>query len=362
MRITTRISTVAAAAVAIVSVGRASWGQTATIPDRPTAPVFKGQSDDERSTEVAYDAASGTVTMKLSVQDLKGFFIPNLRRQHFAVFEDGVRQRNVTVEVEHAPITLAVLMEMGGRSQVLNHTLATDAPRFVRPLLDLLGRQDTLAVFTYDDHLHTVIDLGTPPAEWESALRDRKPSPLSEANLYDAAVAVLDRLSSVAGRKALLVITTGIDTFSHATFEAVVDKAQQSHTPVYALGLGDLVRSRIFDTTQGPLARIDWKQCAQHLQTLARASGGRAYASASAVDVPAMYDDLMEHLRVRYVVTYVSSQAVTAARPRLVQVRLVDPKTGEALRLVDASGRRVTARAIAQGKYTPTVLTTGTSG
>jgi hypothetical protein len=74
--------------------------------------------------------------------------IPNLRRNNFAVYEDGVRQQNVTVEVEHVPIALAVLVEMGGRSQQLNRVLANEASYVARPVLDVLGRDDKLALFT----------------------------------------------------------------------------------------------------------------------------------------------------------------------------------------------------------------------
>jgi hypothetical protein len=74
--------------------------------------------------------------LKLSVHDANGFFIPNLRRNNFAVAEDGIPQRNVTVEVQHAPVTLAILMERGGPSQQLNRALATETPY-------ILGRRAT---------------------------------------------------------------------------------------------------------------------------------------------------------------------------------------------------------------------------
>lgn len=353
-----RVSAVVAALSACLSVPAS--GQV-TIPDRPgTRPVFTGQPADRQSSEIAFDAATGIVTMKVSVQDLQGSFIPNLRRNNFAVFEDGVRQQNVTVEVEHAPLTVAVLVEMGGRSQQLNQRLELQAPYVAGPIVDMLGRNDRLAVFTYADRLHPVIGLDTPQQQWDGAFVGLKTAGPSEANFYDAAIEVLDRLSSVAGRKALVVVTTGIDTFSRATLDDVVAKARQAGTPVYTFSLGELVRSSgVLDPSRGPLARVDWKECTQQLERLARASGGRAYVANTTLDVPAIYDDLMEDLRVRYVLTYVPSQPrTTAAAPRTVEVRLVDARTGEPLRIVDASGRRVTARVIATATYTPAATTT----
>jgi len=285
-----------------------------------------------------------------------------VRRSNFAVFEDGHRQHNVTVEVEHSPVTLAVLMEMGGRSQQLNKTLASDAPYIARPVLDVLGRNDKLAVFTYDDRLHPIVDFDAPPDKWDDAFAGIPLPQFSEANFYDATIQVLDRLAGVSGRKALLIISTGIDTFSRANFEDLLKKAEAANTPFYVIGLGDTVRQSAIDRASGPLARVDWDACARQLERLARVTGGRAYVDANPFSVPSIYDDIMENLRVRCVITYVSSQPVTIATARTVQVKLVDPKTNAPLRIAEASGRRVTARVIAQATYTPSPAATGASG
>ena len=348
------------AAVAGVFLCLSASAQVA-VPNRPSKPLFQGRQGEQRSSEVNFDPTTRTVTMKLSVQDLNGYFVPNLRRNNFAVFEDGVQQRNVTVEVEHAPITLAVLIEMGGRSQQLNKALATEGAYLVRPLLDVLGREDKLGLFTYDDSLHTIVDFDDTHDKWDGALDSFNTPHFSETNFYDAAVQVLDRLRTIPGRKALVLLTTGIDTFSHRTFDDVIRSAETANTPVYCLGLGDMARQSVIDITRGPLARVNWIEVTQQLQTLARVSGGRAYVHSSVVDAPTIYDDVMEHLRVRYVIAYVSSNSPTTGA-RMVQVRLVDPATGEPLRIVDANGRRVVARVLAQASYTPTAVTTPTTG
>jgi hypothetical protein len=78
------------------------------------------------------------------------------------------------------------------------------------------------------------------------------------------------------------------------------------------------------------------------------------WSSPPASTVPAISDDIMENLRVRYVVTYVAPRSIADSTPRKVQVRLVDQSTGEPQRIVDASGRRVPAGVIAEASYTPT--------
>jgi hypothetical protein len=76
-------------------------------------------------------------------------------------------------------------------------------------------------------------------------------------------------------RKALLIISTGIDTFSHANFEDLVKKAEAANTPVYVIGLGDTVRKSAIDRASGPRARVDWETCERQLERLAHVSGGR---------------------------------------------------------------------------------------
>jgi VWFA-related protein len=336
--------------------GAASAFGQVTVPNHTSKALVRGQRGEQRSAEVGFDPTTNIVTVKLSVDDVDGVFIPNLRRNNFAVYEDGVRQKDVTVEVEHAPVTLAVLMEMGGRSQQLNRMLASDVGYVARPVLDVLGGEDRLALFSYDDQVHTIIDFDAPHEKWVAALTNLSVPKFSEANFYDAVGDVLDRLASTPGRKALLVISTGIDTFSHLTFDEVARKAEAANTPIYVISLGGRARqSSLVD--HGPLARVDWSACEQQLETLAHLSGGRAYVGANTVEAPALFDDIMENLRVRYVITYAATPSVSTSASRTVQVTLVDPKSDQPLRIADASGRPVTVQTIARASYTPSSAT-----
>ncbi len=67
------------AAVAGVFLCLSASAQVA-VPNRPSKPSFQGRQGEQRSSEVNFDPTTRTVTMKLSVQDLNGYFVPNLRR------------------------------------------------------------------------------------------------------------------------------------------------------------------------------------------------------------------------------------------------------------------------------------------
>jgi hypothetical protein len=88
-----------------------------------------------------------------------------------------------------------------------------------------------------------------------------------------------------------------------------------------------------------------------NLGEIARVSGGRLYSPARSVDLPVIYDDMMENLKVRYVITYKSSNAASPNGQRTVRVGLVDPKTGRPLEIVDADGKPVRPTIIVRQSY-----------
>jgi VWFA-related protein len=330
------------------SAPRSTLGSQITVPTRPSSPLFTREQGSQQS-EIEFAPASRTVTIKLQVEDPNGYFLPNIRRENFAVYEDGVRQNDVDVEVEHSPVSVALLIESGGRYHELNGAIRGEVRQVGRDLLDVIGSEDKIALLRYNDRLETLADFNQGREALDRVFDLLAPPAFSEANFYDALLETLDRMRDVDGRKAIIVVSSGIDTFSRATFEQVLKAAQNSGTPVYTIGLARLMQreSATFGVT-APFARIDWDGAEKQLEMLARASGGRAYVLESDGTVPAIYDDIMENLRVRYVVTYVSSHGERSGPPRRIRVEVIDPKTGEALKMRDSNGRPITAKVFVQ--------------
>src|SRR3954462_13114762 len=73
------------------------------IPNRPAEALFTGEQGKQR-TDIHFDPATSMVRVRMLVQDPNGYFIPDIRRDNFAVYENGKRQQNATVEIEHAPV------------------------------------------------------------------------------------------------------------------------------------------------------------------------------------------------------------------------------------------------------------------
>jgi VWFA-related protein len=323
------------------------------VPNRPSTALFQGAQGKQR-TEIHFDPTTQVVTIKMLVQDPKGYFIPNIRRENFAVYEDGVRQENASVEIEHAAISLGVLLEYGGRYQALNESVGEADSAAVNQLLGEIGADDKVTIWTYGDKVEEIAGLSDARDALGSVVLKLRTPPFSEQNFYDALLAVVRRMHSLSGRKALLLVSSALDTFSKANYRDVLQAVGQSDTPIYAINLGPLLQQYAsVSLNAGPYAHIDWKGAESKLRQVAAACGGRMYSPEAIVDLPAIFDDLMENLRVRYVITYKSTSDPNVNRARTVRIELVDSRTSGPLRIADASGKTVHSKIIAKDSYIP---------
>jgi Ca-activated chloride channel family protein len=161
-------------------------------------------------------------------------------------------------------------------------------------------------------------------------------------------------MKPINGRKALIVVTSGVDTFSKAKYADALDAVRASGTPVYIINLGsDLRRAAERYPNAGPYAHLDWRKTEGQLREIATVSGGRMYAPSDILDLTGTYDDLMENLRVRYVISYRSSANSPLAVPRTIRVELVDPKTNGPLGIVNADGKVIRSTVIVENSYVP---------
>jgi hypothetical protein len=107
------------------------------------------------------------------------------------------------------------------------------------------------------------------------------------------------------------------------------------------------------------MTAIDWNRTEHQLMEIARVSGGRLYAPDNTLDLSGTYDDIMENLKVRYVITYKSSTQAPLNLPRTVRVELVNPNAGGPLQIMDAKGKTIPAKVIVQESYTPATASRG---
>jgi hypothetical protein len=111
-------------------------------------------------------------------------------------------------------------------------------------------------------------------------------------------------------RKAIVVVSTGIDTFSKASYDDALKAARQSDTPIYVISLAQPIQqsARIHGITT---LKLDWAGSERKLQEIAAVVRWRLYSPPSTIDLAAVYGDILENLKSRYVITYESSNRNT---------------------------------------------------
>lgn len=135
-------------------------GSTTRIPARPSDSLFEGTQGKQKS-EIYFDPITNMVTLKFQVQDPNGYFIPSIRPNSFVVYENGIRQRLDHVEVEHAPATVAELLEYGGRTPGLGRLAAPEITRAGRQFLEVLTNQDKVGIWRYSDKVEKLTNFTT---------------------------------------------------------------------------------------------------------------------------------------------------------------------------------------------------------
>jgi len=160
----------------------------------------------------------------------------------------------------------------------------------------------------------------------------------------------------MSGRKALVLISSGLDTFSRVSFADVLAEVRSAGVPIYVINLGPLIRSALPPSASdaGLYASLNWSRAEAQLGKLARASGGRMYSPEARLDLPSVYDELMASLRVQYVIQYKSPASANLERPRTVRVEWADSGAEGSAPTAD-SPRSTRARLIAEAEYMPAV-------
>src|SRR5207237_5990077 len=135
--------------------------------------------------------------------------------------------------------------------------------------VETLKPEDYVAVVAYDMRPEILSDFTTDRMKTQEAMQRLRIAAFSESNLYDALVDTADRMSSIEGRKAIVLIASGRDTFSKLTFDKARKGIQQAGVPIYAIGLLQAMRIRA-DAYMGPLARLDFLQADNQMRTFAK--------------------------------------------------------------------------------------------
>jgi VWFA-related protein len=196
--------------------------------------------------EGVFQAGVDLVRITATVTDTGGRFIPGLRREDFAVFEDGVRQDISQFSSERAPVSLGILLDVSG--SMTSDKMDAAHAAIDRFIFDLLGKDDELFFVEFAGAAAMTQDWTKDRGLISQAVRNVRAT--GDTALYDAiATAVPKAETGQHRKKALLVISDGNDSDSSITLNALQQTIRESEVLVYALGIDSDARD---DTPRQP--------------------------------------------------------------------------------------------------------------
>ncbi len=184
-----------------------------------------------------------------------------------------------------------------------------------------LRKDDWVAVMGYDMHTTILCDFTQNRQQLQEALQRFMMPAYHESNLSDAVIEALDRTQEIEGKVAIILISTGLDTFSRHTYDDALKKCKEANASIYAIGLGQ--RYRILAEASGRMsneASVELAMADNRLRSFADFTGGAAYFPRMESELPAIFGNISELLRNQYSIAYASSNTKKDGKFRKIRV------------------------------------------
>ncbi len=317
------------------------------LPDKPKK--IEGMPD----YSIRVDVPLVNVDVLVTTKD--GQFIPGLKKDNFRVLEDGTPQTVSNFSQSEAPITAVLIVEFAAT----NYVFMYDAVNAAYGFASTLKKEDWVAVVSYDMKPHILVDFTQDKRAVYGALNQLRIPTFSETNLFDTLYDTLDRLDRVEGRKYIILITTGVDTFSKLNLDQIMKKIKATpNVTIFPVSIGRALRE-YFDSHGStaphgmgiPVSNMDYLQADNEMNTFARMTGGRAYFPRFEGELPGIFRDIASDIRNQYNLAYRPTNAKLDGTYRKLKVELVGPD-GSPLKVRDQKGKDVKYQIMAREGYT----------
>jgi len=220
--------------------------------------------------------------------------------------------------------------------------------------------QDWVAVIDFDMQQNILVDFTHDRQEVREALDHLRIPQFSEVNMYDSLAFTLDRMKSIQGRKAILLIGTGCDTFSKLNYGDILKITKSTDTVIYPVSIFEALSVRYGEGrvscgpgTGGFGASLSPLQARNALMNIAKNSGGQAYFPRFEGELPGIFDQIAGQLRTQYSIGFIPTNPAKDGRFHKLKVDVTDAQ-GQPLKIVDQKGKKVKYRVVSRdGYYAP---------
>jgi VWFA-related protein len=285
------------------------------------------------------------VNMDVSVVlDKTREFVPGLKAQNFLVVEDGVEQEVQSLRTTKVPITAVLLLEFASTSYAFVRDMQNASASFFRSLQP----DDYVAVETYDIRSHILTDFTNNKDTIRQALQSLIIPTFRDTNEFDALYDTLDRLTRIDGRKYIILISSGRDTFSKINYDQMLAKVKATpNVTIFTVSTGGFAREMSSGRFGG---NIDLLQADNEMRTFAEMTGGRSYKPVFQGELPDIFSQINETIRSQYVLTYKPTNTKNDGTYRKVKIYLVDNE-GKPLKMQDEKGKPLKYSVVARDGY-----------
>jgi VWFA-related protein len=318
-------------------------------PPPPPAPAEpKVKNPDNATYSLRVDVPIVNIDASV-ILDKTHQFVPGLKASNFLVLEDGVPQTVTSLRVAQTPITAVMLLEFAANSYYLIRDMQNASYTFFQSLRP----NDYVAVVTYDLRTHILTDFTNNKELIAQSLQSLIIPGFSDTDMFDALYETLDRTSRIEGRKYIILIGSGRDTFSKLTLDKILAKVKATpNVTIFTIGTGAFL-NEVGGGRGGMnsgMRDLNYLQAQNQLKTFASMTGGLSFSPIFQGELPDIFAQINNSIRNQYILTYRPTNNKDDGSYRKIKVLLVDNE-GHPLRMEDEKGKPQKYSIIARDGY-----------
>lgn len=324
---------------AVIARAQQQQGPEKPAQQQPTPPTPPSGQQQQQKTptppppQSEISAQTNVVSLDAVVTDQDGDVITNLKQGNFRVLDNGQPQQITNFSPTDAPITIVILMEFSRALSSWGY-FGYKAKGWAYDFLNHLGPKDWVAFKTFDLKTRLVDDFTHNKNQVAQDIASLYFPDFSEANLFDAVLETLDQLRDVHGRKAILLLATGVDTFSHHNLDQTYKVLKESDTTIFCVGMGEEID--LYSGAGG--TPIGYLQAKNELTQFANMTGGYAWFPRFEGEAPSIFNSVAAFLRSQYTIGFTPS-AAPDGRYHKLKVEIVDDQ-GNPLQVENRKGKK----------------------
>ena len=316
-------------------------------PPAPAAPKFKNP-EGMATYSLRVEVPEVTVDVGVLIEKT-GQFVPGLKPGNFRVYENGELQKVTSFKRTEAPITALMLCEFAANGYSFRNDMRNASFTFASQLRP----NDYVGLISFDMKTHIVSDFTQDKQQVLQAIDSMQIPMFSDRNLFDALYESEDRLSRIEGRKYIILIASGRDTFSRITFDKILQKIKNTpDVTIFTVSTGGLVRVMTEGRggMRGQIHDMDYLQADNEMNTFASLTGGKAFFPRFAGELPDIFSQINQNIRAKYQLVYRPTNTKQDGTYRKLRVELVDDE-GKPLRMQDEKHKPLKYEIIAREGY-----------